>query len=76
MLSDIFFLIRKESLSSKNGEIFWSVYDNAIFYSAMELSCAKIQYIPYMFYWYNTNTGFNSYNTPIQKKKGAPEQEI
>lgn len=68
MLSDVFLLTNPQSLQDRNGKFYWIVYDNAYYYSALELSCGKIHYLPEIFYYYNSNTGLNDYTNRAKNK--------
>lgn len=60
MMSDLILLESMKSLQ-KNGKFFEILYDNALFYPALEMSCARNMYIPEVFYYYNINTGNNDW---------------
>lgn len=36
---------------------YWTVYDNAMYLPALEMSCRQVKYLPELFYLYNYNTG-------------------
>lgn len=63
MLSDLFLLARSSSFKNEDGKFYPAIGDNAEYYSAMEMSCGRVKYVPEMFIWYNTNTGNNQYST-------------
>lgn len=48
-------------MQNDRGEFYWILYDNALYYPAMEMSCQKVEYIPELMHWYNGNTGANDY---------------
>ena len=67
-MTDIFLLINITSFKDKNGDIYWTICDNAYFYPAMELACGKVSYLPELKYWYTANTGFNDVLTDRQEE--------
>jgi hypothetical protein len=69
-------MMKLASLKDAKGEIYWTLYDNAIFFPSMELACGKVQYIPEILYWYFTNTGNNDYQTPRQREYGQVMKHI
>ena len=61
MMTDIFLLTNITSYKDKNGEIYWTICDNAYFFPAMEMACGKVSYLPELKYWYTASTGTVSY---------------
>lgn len=59
MLSDTFLLISSSSLRDTNGNFFEVTADNAVYFSALELSCQRIRFVEEMTYVYDFNTGNN-----------------
>lgn len=71
MMTDIFLLTNMTSFKDKNGKLYWTIYDNAIFFPAMEMACGKVSYVPELKYWYTAYTGLNDWMT--DKKKAYKE---
>lgn len=71
MMTDIFLLMNSTSLKDEKGKFYWTLYDNAMFYPAMEMSCQRVKYVRELEYWYTSNTGLNDWRTP--DKKGYKE---
>lgn len=46
MMTDLFMFQRVESLEDDQGKFYWTLYDNAIYYPALEMSCGRVTYIP------------------------------
>lgn len=63
-MTDLFFFEKAESLKDENGKFYWTLYDNAIYYPALEMSCGRVTYVPELKYWYTANTGINDWRTP------------
>ena len=40
------------SLKDEKGKFYWTLYDNAMFYPAMEMSCQRVKYVRELEYWY------------------------
>jgi hypothetical protein len=59
MLSDTFLLTSLSSLRDINGNFFKVTTDNAVYFSALELSCKRIRFVEEMTYLYDFNTGNN-----------------
>lgn len=70
-MTDIFLLMNSTSLKDDKGKFYWTLYDNAMFYPAMEMSCQRVKYVRELEYWYTSNTGLNDWRTP--DKKGYKE---
>ena len=68
MMTDIFLLMNSTSLKDNNGKFYWTMYDNAIYYPGMEMSCEKVVYVPELKYWYTSNTGLNDWRTPKREE--------
>ena len=68
MMTDIFLLINRTSLYDNTNNFYWTLYDNAIYYPGMEMSCEKVEYVPELKYWYTANTGLNDWRTNRQKE--------
>ena len=66
MITDIFLLEKMESLKDPKGNFYWTIYDNAMYFPALEMSCGRNIYVPEMKYWYTANTGFNDWRTTRQ----------
>jgi hypothetical protein len=64
MLSDTFLLASISSLTDANGHFFEVTTDNAVYFSALELSCRKIRFVEEMTYLYDFNTGNNVVKKP------------
>jgi hypothetical protein len=67
MMSDAFLLMNITSLLDKDGVFYKFVYDNAIYYPAMEMSCRRVMYLPDINYLYNSNTGLNDWRANTKK---------
>ena len=70
MMTDIFLLMNSTSLKDQNHNFYWTLYDNAIYYPAMEMACQKVVYVRELKYWYTSNTGFNDWRTNRSKEYG------
>ena len=75
-MTDVFLLINIESLKGDDGNFYWTISDNALFFSAMEMSCGRVEYIPELEYWYNANTGINDWRTTDQTNYGRAKRHI
>lgn len=68
MVTDLFFFTQKQSFLDANGNFYWTIYDNAMYFPALEMSCGKLGYEPQLSYWYTANTGINDWRTTKQKQ--------
>ena len=59
IMSDLFLLESVETLTQADGVFLQTVYDNAMFWSGLEMSCKKVAYMPNVFYFYEWSTGNN-----------------
>ena len=66
MMTDLFLLIRVQSFKDARGNFYWTIYDNAMYFPALEMSCGRVEYITELKYWYTANTGINDWRTPRQ----------
>jgi hypothetical protein len=58
---ELFTRINKTSFLDEEEHFFTIAYDIAMFYSLMELACARVHKIPGYHYLYNMGTGLNDY---------------
>ena len=45
-MTDLFLLMNVSSLKDGKGKFYWTLYDNAIYYPAFEMSCGRVKYLP------------------------------
>jgi hypothetical protein len=45
-MTDLILLENVQSLKDSRGNFYWTIYDNAMYFPALEMSCGRNSYVP------------------------------